>query len=60
MMRTLGKEIFETFKVSPKWFTSFFLELHDILPNESDLVHKIEFFQEGLDEIIPRSDGIDR
>jgi len=59
-MRTLGKEVVETFKVPLKWFTSFLLELHDILSNESGLVNGIEFLQEGLDKIIPRSDGINR
>ena len=59
MMKTLGKEIFETFKVPPKWFTNFLLELYDILANENGLVNKIEFLQEGFDEIIPRSVGID-
>ena len=60
MMRILGKKVFETFKVPPKRFTNILLELHDILPNESDLVNKIEFLQESLDEIISRSDRIDR
>ena len=35
---SIGKEVFETFKVPRKWFTKFFLELHYILPNESDLM----------------------
>jgi len=60
MMRALGKEVFEMFKVPPKWFTKFFLELHDILPNESGIVDRIEFFQENLNEIIPRSDRVNR
>ena len=34
MMRTLDKEVFKAFKVPPKWFTRFLLELHDVLPNE--------------------------
>ena len=53
MMRTLDKDVFEMFKVSPKWFTSSLLELHDIFSMESGLVNRIEFLQEGLDEIIP-------
>ena len=52
MMRTLDKEVFETFKIPPKWFTKFFLELYDVLPNESDLVNLVEFLQEDLDETI--------
>jgi len=60
MMRTLDNEVFETFKVSPKRFTRFLLELYDILPNESNFMDMIEFFQETPDEIIPRCDGIDR
>ena len=56
MMRTLGKEVFETFKVPPKWLTNFLLELHDILPNESDLMNWIEFLQEALDKTISRCD----
>jgi len=58
MMRTLGKEVLETFKVSPKLFTRFLLELHDVLPNESGSVDMVEFLQEGLDKIIPRCDRI--
>ena len=50
MMRTLDKEVFEAFKVPPKWFTRFLLELHDVLPNESGLMNWIEFLQEDLDE----------
>ena len=38
MMRILDKEVFEAFKVPPKWFR-FLLELHDVLPNESGLVN---------------------
>ena len=53
MMRTLDKEVFEAFKVPPKWFTRFLLELHDVLPNESGLMNWIEFLQEDLDETIP-------
>jgi len=29
----LDKEVFETFKVPPKRFTKFLLELHYVLPN---------------------------
>ena len=50
MMRTLNKEVFEAFKISPKWFTRFLVKLHDVLPNESDLVNWIEFLQEDHDE----------
>ena len=53
MMRTLDKEDFETFKVPPKWFFRFLLELHDVFPNESGLINWIEFLQEDLDETIP-------
>jgi len=53
MMRTLDKEVSKAFKVFPKWFTRFLLELHDVLPNENGLMNWIEFLQEGLDEIIP-------
>ena len=60
MMRTLDKKVFETFKVPPKLFTKFFLELHDILPNERGLVDRIKFLQENLNEIILRSDRINR
>ena len=56
MMRTLDKEVFEAFKVPPKWFTRFLLELHDVLLNENVLTDWIEFLQEGLDETIPRCD----
>ena len=45
MMRTLDK-VFEAFKVPPKQFTRFFLELHDVLLNESDFVIWIEFVQD--------------
>jgi len=45
-------KVFEEFKVPPKWFTRFLLELHDILPNESGLMNWIEFLQEDLDETI--------
>jgi len=48
MMRTLDKEVFEVFKVPPKWFTRFFLELHDVLPNESGFMNWIEFFKKTL------------
>ena len=60
MMRTLDKEVFEAFKVAPKYFTRFLLELHDVLPNESGLVNLIEFLQEDLDETIPRCDRVGR
>ena len=50
MMRTLDKEVFEAFKVPPKRFTRFLLELHDVFPNESVLMNWIEFLQEDLDE----------
>ena len=60
MTRTLDKEVFEVFKVPPKRFTRFLLELHDIFPNESGLVDWIEFLQEDLDETIPRCDGAGR
>ena len=56
MMRILDKEVFEVFKVPPKQFTRFFLELHDVLPNERGLMNWIEFLQEDLDETIPRCD----
>jgi len=52
MMRTLNNEVFEAFKVLPKWFTRFLLELLDVLPNESGLMNWIEFLQENLNEII--------
>jgi len=48
------------FKVPPKWFTRFLLELHDILSNKSDLMDMVEFFQENPDEIISRCDKINR
>ena len=57
MMRILGK-VFEIFKVAPKRFTRFLLELHDVHPNESDFVNRVEFLQEDLDEIISRCDRI--
>ena len=50
MMRTLDKEVFEAFKVPPKRFTRFSLELHDVFSNESGLMNWIEFLQEDLDE----------
>ena len=52
MMRTPDKVVFEAFKVSPKRFTRFLLELHDIFPNESGLMNWIELLQEDLDETI--------
>ena len=48
MMRTLDKEVFKAFKVPPKRFIRFLLELHDLLPNESGLMNWIEFLQEDL------------
>jgi len=60
MMRTLGKVVLETFKAYPKWFARFFLELHDVLRNESSFVDMVEFLQENLDEIIARCDRINR
>jgi len=53
MMRILDKEVFEVFKVPPKQFTRFFLELHDVLSNKSSLIDWIEFLQEVLSETIP-------
>jgi len=47
-MRTLDKEVFEAFKVPPKWFTRFLLELYDVLPNESGLINWIELFKKTL------------
>ena len=55
-MRTLDT-VFEAFKVPPKWFNRFLLELHDVLSNESGLMNWIEFLQEDLDETIS---GFDR
>jgi len=55
-MRTLDKEVFEAFKIPPKWFTRFLLKLRDVLPNEGDLMNWIEFLQEDLDETILRYD----
>ena len=52
MIRTLDKEVFEAFKVPPKRFTRFLLELYDIFPNESVLMNGIEFLQEDFDETI--------
>ena len=60
MMRTLDKEVFEAFKIPPKWFTRFLLELHDVFPDESGLMNWIEFLQEDLDETIPGCDRADR
>ena len=60
MMRTLDKGVFEEFKVPPKRFTRFLLELHDVLPNESSLVNWVEFLQKDLDETISRCDGTGR
>ena len=59
MMRTLDKEVFKAFKIPPKRFTRFLLDLHGVLPNESGLVNWIEFLQENLDEIILRYDRAD-
>ena len=60
MMRTLDKEVFKAFKVPPKQFTRFLLELRDVLPKESGLMNWIEFLQEDLDETIPRCDRAGR
>ena len=60
MIRTLDKEIFEAFKVPPKWFTRFLLELHDVLHFESGLMNWIEFLQADLDETIPGCDRTGR
>jgi len=60
MMRILHKEVFEVFKVPPKRFTRFLLELHDVFPNESGVMNWIEFLQEDLDETIPGCDRADR
>ena len=60
MMRTLNKEVFKAFKVPPKRFTRFLLELYDVLLNESGLMNWIELLQEDLDETIPRCDKADR
>ena len=60
MMRILDKKVFEAFKVPPKWFTRFFLELHDVFPNESGLMNWIEFLQEDLDETISGCDRAGR
>jgi len=59
-MRALDKEVFEVFKVPPKWFTRFFLELHDVLSNESGLMNWIKFLQENLDETISGCDRASR
>ena len=48
MMRILYKEDFEAYKVPPKRFTRFLLELHYVLPNESGLMNWIEFFKMTL------------
>jgi len=48
------------FKVPPKRFTRFLLELHNVLPNESDLVNWKEFLQEDLDETIQQCDRTNR
>ena len=42
MMRTLGKEVLETFKVPP-------LELHGVLPNKSDFMDSVAFLLEDLE-----------
>ena len=51
-MGELGKEIFEAFKVFSKRFGCFLLKLHYVFSNESDFIDRVEFLQEGLDEII--------
>ena len=48
----LGKEIFEAFKVFSKQFRCFLLTIHYIFPDKSSLMDRVEFLQEGLDEII--------
>ena len=60
MMRTLGKKVFEAFKMPSKQFTRFLLELHDVLSNESGLMNWIEFLQEDLDETISGCDRAGR
>jgi len=51
-MGALGKEIFEAFKVFLKQFDCFLLTLHYAFSDKSSLMNKVEFFQDGLDEII--------
>jgi len=41
LMGTLDKEIFKAFKIPPKWFIRFLLELHNVLPNKSGLMNWI-------------------
>ena len=48
MMRTLDEEVFEAFKVPPKWFTRFLPELHDILSNDGGFVNWVEFLKKIL------------
>ena len=48
MMMTLDKEVCDAFKIPPKWFTRFLLELHDVLSNESGLMNWIEFLKKTL------------
>jgi len=50
MMRALGKKIFETFKVFPKQFVYFLLELHYVLANESNFVDRVDFFKKALNK----------
>jgi len=52
-MGAFGKEIFEAFKVFSKRFRYFLLTLYYVFPDKSGLMDWVEFFQEGLDEIIP-------
>jgi len=59
-MRTLDKEVFEAFKVPPKWFTWFLLELHDAFSSKSGLMNWIEFLQDDLDETISGCDRAGR
>jgi len=47
-MRTLGKKILKTFKVSPEKFDRVFFELHDVFTNECGLVDLVEFFKKTL------------
>jgi len=43
VMKALGKEIFETFKVSLKKFTRVLLKLHNFLPNEGSFMDMVKF-----------------
>jgi len=46
VMRALGEEIFEIFKVPPKRFTWILLKLYYVFPNEGGFVDRVEFLQE--------------